>query len=85
MNSETCHVVDGSEEIINIINETSNETNIPIVKGTILCNEFFDPYIEDIQKLSCRRMETITFSVWLRFPSAVPEGSQPWPAFHARH
>lgn len=51
MNSETCHLVDGSEEILNIINKTSNETNIPVVKGTILCNEFFDPYMDDIQKL----------------------------------
>lgn len=51
MNSENCHVVDGSEEILNIINKTSIETNIPIVTGTILCNEFFDPYIDYIQKL----------------------------------
>ena len=51
MNSETCHLVDGSEEILNIITSSSIENNIPIVKGTILCNEFFDPYIDDIQKL----------------------------------
>ena len=51
MNNETCHVVDGSNEILNIINSTSKETNIPVVQGTILCNEYFDPYMEDIQKL----------------------------------
>ena len=51
MNNKTCHVVDGSEDILNIIDKTANEINIPLVKGSILCNEYFDPYMEDIQKL----------------------------------
>lgn len=51
MNNETCHVVDGNKETLNIIDKTASEINIPLVKGTILCNEYFDPYMEDIQKL----------------------------------
>lgn len=51
MNNETSHVADANTEILDIINETSNKLNIPVVKGTILCNEYFDPYMEDIQKL----------------------------------
>lgn len=51
MNNSNCHIVEGSKEVIDKIEETSNECNIPLVKGTILCNEYFDPYMEDIQKL----------------------------------
>ena len=51
MNNEDCHVVDGDKEILDIIEKTSIKANIPVVKGTILCNEYFDPYMEDIQKL----------------------------------
>lgn len=51
MNNETCHEVNGSQDILNIIDKTANKISIPLVKGTILCNEYFDPYMEDIQKL----------------------------------
>lgn len=54
MNSQVCHTVNSSEEICNIIEETSQKTDISIVKGTILCNEFFDPYMDDIQELLTR-------------------------------
>lgn len=54
MNGQTCHTINSSEEIDSIIEKTSKETNIPIVKGNILCNEFFDPYMDDIQELLTR-------------------------------
>lgn len=51
MNNENCHTIDGTKEIFNKIDEVANLNNIPLVKGNILCNEYFDPYMEDIQKL----------------------------------
>lgn len=54
MNGQTCHTINSSEKIDSIIEKASKETNIPIVKGNILCNEFFDPYMDDIQELLTR-------------------------------
>lgn len=51
MNNEICHTIEGTLATIDVIKEVSKDTNIPIIEGTILCNEYFDPYIEDIQKL----------------------------------
>ena len=51
MNSEICHTANSDSEIFNIIKETSQKENLPIKCGNILCNEYFDPYMEDIQKL----------------------------------
>ena len=51
MNNEICHTVDGPLATIDVIKNISKDTNIPIIEGTILCNEYFDPYMEDIQKL----------------------------------
>jgi len=51
MNNEITHIADSDKDLLDIIDKTSDKLNIPIVKGTILCNEYFDPYMEDIQKL----------------------------------
>ena len=51
MNNEICHTVDGTLATIDVIKNISKDNNIPIIEGTILCNEYFDPYMEDIQKL----------------------------------
>lgn len=50
-NNEDCHLVSSSSNLNNIIQETSNEINIPVVKGTTVCMEFFDLYIPDLQKV----------------------------------
>ena len=50
-NNENCHLVSSSSKLNNVIEETSNEINIPIVKGTTACMEFFDLYIPDLQKV----------------------------------
>lgn len=51
MNNQVCHSIDGNSEISTILKETANKNAIPLVEGTILCNEYFDPYMEEIQKL----------------------------------
>lgn len=47
MNNEICHLVDGDSQLISTIEKTSKLINISIKKGTILCNDFFDPYMTD--------------------------------------
>lgn len=51
MNNKTCKIASASNEISTIIEDVANKENIPLVKGTILCNEYFDPYMENIQIL----------------------------------
>lgn len=54
MNNEICHSIDGSSNISATIKETAAKNAIPLVEGTILCNEYFDPYMEEIEKLFAR-------------------------------
>ena len=51
MNNETCHVAEASKEIFSIIEKTANKNKLELIKGTILCNEYFDPYMENIEIL----------------------------------
>lgn len=51
MNNVDCHIADADEKISSILEKTANEKSIKLVKGTILCNDYFDPYMKDIQKL----------------------------------
>ena len=51
MNNKHCHIADASEKVSSVIKNTANENSISLVSGTILCNEYFDPYIEDIKPL----------------------------------
>lgn len=51
MNGANCHTIKGDRETFKTIEETANKINTPIVKGNILCNEYFDPYIENINAL----------------------------------
>lgn len=50
-NNENSHLVSSSLKLNNVIEDTSNEINIPIVKGNTVCMEFFDLYIPDLQKV----------------------------------
>lgn len=51
MNNEICHTMEGTLSTIDVIKQVSKDTHLPIIEGTILCNEYFDPYMDDIQKL----------------------------------
>ena len=50
-NNEDCHLVKASDEINNIIEKTSIDINIPVVKGTTACTECFDLYMSDVHKV----------------------------------
>lgn len=51
MNGNNCHTIEGSREVMQTILNVANNTNTKVVEGNILCNEYFDPYIADINAL----------------------------------
>lgn len=42
-----CNIVSASEELNERIEKIARENNTKYAKGTVLCNECFDPYLED--------------------------------------
>lgn len=54
LNNDDCHFVSASKQTNSIIEETSKEINIPIIKGTTVCTECFDLYMTDINQVFSR-------------------------------
>lgn len=50
MTGEECHLIESSEEINSIIEETSKEINEKYVKANIACTECFDSYLDNPEK-----------------------------------
>ena len=50
LNNEDCHIVNASNDLNNIIKETSKEENIDIVEGNTVCTDCFDVYMTDVNK-----------------------------------
>ncbi len=53
-NNEDCHLVQSSQKLNQIIENTSKQIDIPIVKGTTACTECFDLYMTDLNKVLAR-------------------------------
>ncbi|MDO5557629.1 MAG: purine-nucleoside phosphorylase [Clostridia bacterium] len=51
VNHSNCHTMKADLNLTNTIEETSKELNIKINRGSIFCNDFFDVYTENIEKL----------------------------------
>ncbi|MFR8104408.1 MAG: purine-nucleoside phosphorylase [Clostridia bacterium] len=51
MNNEDVHLVDADKMLNKKIEETAKEQHISFMKGTTLCSDCFDYYMDDIQKL----------------------------------
>ena len=50
-NNKDCHLIESSSLLNEIIEKTSQNCNIPYVKGNILCSDCFDGYLEDVNGL----------------------------------
>jgi len=61
LNNEDCHIVEADKNLNWIIDSTSKELNIPIVKGNSVCTDCFDLYMTDVDK----------------FLERIPEGFNP--------
>lgn len=49
--NEKCYIIDADENINKEIQDVAKQENIKIEKGTVLCNECFDPYLSDKTKV----------------------------------
>ena len=47
----TVNLVPADKELNKLIEEVANEENIKYVKGTVLCNDCFDPYLPDVDAI----------------------------------
>lgn len=45
MNNENCHLVNSDSDLNNLLENTANELNIHLLKGTTACTDCFDSYI----------------------------------------
>lgn len=50
-NENDCHLIESSEFLNEIIENTAKEINIPYIKGITLCSDCFDGYLESISNL----------------------------------
>ncbi len=50
-NESNCNLISSSSKINKIIENTAKEINMPYVKGTTLCTDCFDGYLESVQNL----------------------------------
>lgn len=47
-NKKDCHIAKATTSLNDVIEKTAKEANIPYIKGTALCNDCFDGYLDDI-------------------------------------
>ena len=50
-NEKDCHLIESSEFLNVLIENTAKEINIPYIKGNTLCSDCFDGYLESIPNL----------------------------------
>lgn len=50
-NENDCHLMQSSNELNAIIEDTAKEINMPYIKGNTLCSDCFDGYLESIPNL----------------------------------
>lgn len=50
-NEKDCHLIESSEFLNELIEDTAKEVNIPYIKGNTLCSDCFDGYLESIPNL----------------------------------
>lgn len=56
-NNDDSHIVEANIELNNIIKQTAQEYNIPIVEGNTVCTDCFDIYMSDVNKFLGRLPE----------------------------
>lgn len=54
LNNDSCHIVEASKYLNDIIETTSKEQNINIIKGNTNCTDCFDLYMTDVNKFLAR-------------------------------
>lgn len=50
LNNDNCHIVNSSNELNSIIENTAKENDIKLTKGNTVCTDCFDVYMTDVNK-----------------------------------
>lgn len=51
MTGVDCHIVESDKFVNDIIAMTAEENNIKCIRANMACTEYFDPYLDDVQKV----------------------------------
>ena len=62
LNNNNCHIVEADDLVNHTIETTAKELNINCIKANVLCSEWFDYYIEDINILLNRLPKDINIT-----------------------
>lgn len=54
LNEEDCHIMQATQEVNSVIENTAKDLNIAYVKGNTLCSDCFDYYVKDVNSLIAR-------------------------------
>lgn len=57
LNNDDCHIVDASTALNNIVEQTAEVLNTPILKGNTVCGDCFDLYMTDVNQFLARLPE----------------------------
>ena len=60
LNNDDCHIIDSSNDLNDVIEQTSNEENIKILKGNTVSTDCFDLYMTDVNKFLERLPENFS-------------------------
>ena len=51
MTGEECHIKASDKSLNDVIAKTAKEKNIKCIRANMACTEYFDPYLDDVQKV----------------------------------
>lgn len=51
MTGDDCHLVASDKSLNDVIAKTAEEKNIKCIRANMACTEYFDPYLDDVQKV----------------------------------
>lgn len=54
LNNDNCHIVEASSELNKLVEDTSKEDDLQIVKGNTVCTDCFDVYMTDVNQFLSR-------------------------------
>lgn len=54
LNNDDCHIINSSEELNSVIENTAENNNIKLFKGNTVCTDCFDVYMTDVNKFLSR-------------------------------
>lgn len=51
MTGEECHIIESNKSVNDIIAKTAEKQGVKCIRANMACTEYFDPYLDDVQKV----------------------------------